>query len=186
MKKYFISILFLSTISFAEIISPEDNVTLNYRHVLFQWEQVPNATNYVITIYNESTGEYAIDTVESLIYINDTFLDWDLSYTWYVTPMFSDGSLGASIEDSNGSTYLTFNTGQARSSANTITYNENQYSEGITIFSSFLARAFCKYWILSLESFAYLVLGYFVTIILKYFSASIVKPGSLPSLDTCE
>ena len=109
MKKYFISILFLSTISFAEIISPEDNVTLNYRHVLFQWEQVPNATNYVITIYNESTGEYAIDTVESLIYINDTFLDWDLSYTWYVTPMFSDGSLGASIEGSNGSSYLTFN-----------------------------------------------------------------------------
>ena len=52
--------------------------------------------------------------------------------------MFSDGSLGASIEGSNGSSYLTFNTGQPRSSANTITYNENQYSEGITIFSSFL------------------------------------------------
>ena len=77
MKKYLISILILFTMSFSGIISPEDGATLNYRHVLFEWEQVPNATNYTITIYNESTGEYEIDTVESLIYINDTF--WNKS-----------------------------------------------------------------------------------------------------------
>ena len=125
MKKYFILVFILCSSLFSDIISPEHNSTLSYKHVLFEWEQVPSATSYTVTIYHETSGEYITDTVESLIYINDTFLDWDHSYTWYVTPMFSDGSLGAPIEDSNGSTYLTFNTGEPRSSTNTITYNEN-------------------------------------------------------------
>ena len=45
----FISILFFA-ISFAGLISPENGATLNYRHVLFEWEQVPNASAYQIFI----------------------------------------------------------------------------------------------------------------------------------------
>ena len=72
MKKYFISILILCSISLSDVLLPEHNSTLNMTHVLFEWEQVPDATNYTLTIYDESTGEYVNETVESLIYINDT------------------------------------------------------------------------------------------------------------------
>ena len=123
MKKYFILVFILSSSLFSDIISPEHNSTLNYKHVLFEWEQVPSATSYTVTIYHETSGEYITDTVESLIYINDSFLNWNSSYTWYVTPIFSDGAIGSSIEDSNGNTYFTLHIGQTRSNAYAINYN---------------------------------------------------------------
>ena len=46
MKKYFISILILFSISLSEILSPEHNSTLNMTHILFEWEQVPEAESY--------------------------------------------------------------------------------------------------------------------------------------------
>ena len=137
MKKYFILVFILCSSLFSDIISPEHNSTLSYKHVLFEWEQVPSATSYTVTIYHETSGEYITDTVESLIYINDSFLNWNSSYTWYVTPIFSDGTIGSSIEDSNGNTYFTLHIGQTRSNAYAINYNSSQYSNGITMFSSF-------------------------------------------------
>ena len=117
-----------------EVIKIINNSTLSYKHVLFEWEQVPSATSYTVTIYHETSGEYITDTVESLIYINDTFLNWNSSYTWYVTPIFSDGNIGSSIEDSNGNTYFSLHIGQTRSNAYAINYNSSQYSNGFTMF----------------------------------------------------
>ena len=137
MKKYFISILILCSISLSDVLLPEHNSTLNMTHVLFEWEQVPDATNYTLTIYDESTGEYVNETVESLIYINNTFLNWNTSYSWYVAPIFEDGSQGSNIQDSSGNVYFTFNIGNSRSNAYANNYNSSEYSEGITLFSSF-------------------------------------------------
>ena len=72
MKKYFISILILFSISLSEVVSPNHNSTLNMTHMLFEWEQVPEAISYTVTIYDESSGEYINDTVESLIYIKNS------------------------------------------------------------------------------------------------------------------
>ena len=135
MKKYFISILILFSISLSNILSPEHNSTLNMTHILFEWEQVPNATSYAITIYDELSGEYINDTTESLIYINETFFNWNTSYSWYVSPIFEDGSQGSNIEDSNGNTFLSFNINDSRSTATATGTYEGNY---ITIFGSFL------------------------------------------------
>ena len=133
MKKYLISILLLS-MSFADLLSPENGVTLHTTHVKFEWEQVPDAISYTVTIYDESTGEYINENVESLIYINNTFFNWSTSYSWYVTPTFEDGSQG-SMQDSDGNTYLSFSISDSRSNASvTGSYTGND----ITIFSSFL------------------------------------------------
>ena len=133
MKKYFISILILLSVSFAGQISPEDNAELNYRHVLFEWEQVPNASEYQISIMSLSTAQWVTVTTESLQYILSdlTFLNWQNYYIWNVTPIYDDGSLG----DTMGN--LTFYIGPSRSSAYTNQYNSEAYSDGITIFSSF-------------------------------------------------
>ena len=112
-------------------------MTLNTTHILFEWEQVPEATNYLLTIYNEESGMYSNDTTESLIYINSNFCNWGSSYSWYVSPVFSDGTQGSNIEDSEGNVTHSFNISNSRSNAYTNHYIPNQYSDGITIFSSF-------------------------------------------------
>ncbi len=132
MKKYFISILFFA-ISFAELISPEDGATLNYRHVLFEWEQVPNASAYEFTIINSNSSSSQTYTTESLQYIlsDISFLNWQNSYSWNVFPIYDDGSLGDSI----GGNY-TFTLGSSRSNANA--NGSHSGDDGyITMFSSF-------------------------------------------------
>ena len=136
MKKYFISILFFA-ISFAGLISPENGATLNYRHVLFEWEQVPNASAYQFFIVREAGVVQTMTvTTESLQYIlsDPTFFYWQNSYSWNVRPIYDDGSLGDSI---GGNNYV-FTLGSSRSNANVNQYNSEAYSDGITIFSSFL------------------------------------------------
>ena len=114
MKKYFISILILFSISLSEILSPEHNSTLNMTHILFEWEQVPGAESYILTIYNETSGEYLNETTQSLIHINSSFFDWNTSYTWYVSPIFEDGSQGSNIQDPNGNEFLSFDINDSR------------------------------------------------------------------------
>ena len=135
MKKYFISILILFSISLSEVVSPNHNSTLNMTHILFEWDQVPDAISYTVTIYDESSGEYINDTVESLIYINETFFNWSTSYSWYVSPIFEDGSQGSNIEDSNGNNFLSFSINDSRSTA---TATGSYMGNDITVFGSFL------------------------------------------------
>ena len=135
MKKYFISILILFSISLSEILSPEHNSTLNMTHILFEWEQVPGAESYILTIYNEASGEYLNESTQSLIHINSSFFDWNTGYTWYVSPIFEDGSQGANIEDPNGNEFLSFDINDSRSTA---TATGSYIGNDITIFGSFL------------------------------------------------
>ena len=65
MKKYFISILLLLSNSFAALLHPENGSVLNTTHVKFEWEQIPDATEYIIEINGSYIGES-----ESLIYIS--------------------------------------------------------------------------------------------------------------------
>ena len=135
--KNLIIILILCSISFSKTLYPQNGSTLNTTHIIFEWEQEPLASSYTITIYNETTGLYIDSTTESLIYINTNFFDWNTGYTWYVSPIFEDGTLGDNITDSNGSSYHSFNISNSRSNAYAVEYNPNQYSDGITMFSSF-------------------------------------------------
>ena len=59
MKKVILILLLLS-FSFADIIWPENNSTLNTTHVLFEWEQVPEATSYILSIYNEICTKFTL------------------------------------------------------------------------------------------------------------------------------
>ena len=140
MKKYFISILILFTLSFSDVLAPEDGTTLNTTHVLFEWEQVPNAVSYSITWIYGNNPEMLLgeEYTESLIYINTEIFDWNTSYVWHVQPIFSDGSAGSYITNTSGTDHLNhFDIASSRSNAYAIEHNPDQYSDGITMFSSF-------------------------------------------------
>ena len=124
MKKYFISILLLVSNLFAALLHPENGSTLTTTHVKFEWEQVPDATEYIIEINGSDVA-----TSESLIYISTNDLMWNTEYSWTIKPAFSDGTTGSSTGN-----YI-FSIADTRSSATTTgTYEGNE----VTIFSSFL------------------------------------------------
>ena len=79
MKKKILLQFFLFSIIYTYTIQPVYNSTLNMTHILFEWEQVPGASDYTITIYDESSGDYLCRNVESLIYINKSFFNWNNS-----------------------------------------------------------------------------------------------------------
>ena len=54
MKKYFIITSLLLSLLSAELIKPESSQTLNYRHVLFEWSQLPDAIEYNLQVSEQS------------------------------------------------------------------------------------------------------------------------------------
>ena len=131
MKNYYKTILVLFfNILFCNIIKPENGSNLNYIHVLFEWEQMNNANGYEFMLDNQNDFLNPIlhFTTTSLAYIDVENIEWNSNYYWKIRPL--DG-FSPWLE-----THY-FSTGDTRSNASTITYNANQYADGITIFSSF-------------------------------------------------
>ena len=77
--KRLLFILLLSSISFVfgTLVSPSDGDELNYIHILFEWEQQPDAIGYNLQV---STDEF----------FNNLILDVDETYTVYIPTNICD------------------------------------------------------------------------------------------------
>lgn len=64
--------------------SPEENDTINYTHVLFQWPQVLSNVHYKITITNLNDDSFHKVNSSINAFILDEFLDWGNTYQWQV------------------------------------------------------------------------------------------------------
>ena len=115
-----------------ELVSPGNNSIINYVHVLFEWDQIPDTYEYRIQVSTASDfSEIVADTtVSSLIYIDDNNIQWSTDYHWRIRPIYSD-------QQGSWSETNTFSTGQKRSEATAVLYNDQLYSMGLTIFGSF-------------------------------------------------
>ena len=131
MIKYLISILFLFSISFANLLLPENGSISRTTHIKFEWDQVPDAVAYIVKVDLPNGNTFTSEHQSSLIYINTEIFSWNSSYSWRVYPVFNNNNLGNSINEYN------FSIGNSRSSAYANEYNSSQYSDGVTIFSSF-------------------------------------------------
>jgi len=129
MRNYFILIVTMTSISIAGLVKPVNGSTLNYIHVLFEWEQESGASSYNLQVFQDNN--LIIDImVSSLNFIADENIDWGNSYSWKVRPNNTDNWLGP----------YTFTTGSTISNVEVIIHNENLYSTGLTIFSSFFSN----------------------------------------------
>ena len=65
-----------------ELVSPGNNSIINYVHVLFEWDQIPDTYEYRIQVSTASDfSEIVTDTtVSSLIYIDDNNIQWNTDY----------------------------------------------------------------------------------------------------------
>ena len=117
----------------AGLIRPANGDTLFYIHVLFEWEQVPEAEYYEIQIAEEGNFDIVILQAENhnLLYIEKDVLEWEQIYHWKVRPVFPPDQTGAWSET------FSFFTSTQLSNANTTLNNENQIQSGVTIFGAF-------------------------------------------------
>ena len=67
----FIRFLIFYSALYAELVSPVNNSILNYVHVLFEWEQIPDALEYRFQISSQDDFSSLVsDTiVSSLVFI---------------------------------------------------------------------------------------------------------------------
>ena len=93
LEKNILSTLFIISTLFADIIKPEFGQDLRSVHILFEWEQEPNAIEYNLQISDSFTFNNIIADIseETTSYIEKNNLDWDQSYYWRVRPIYSQG-----------------------------------------------------------------------------------------------
>ncbi|MFL3007978.1 MAG: hypothetical protein ACJZ14_01190 [Candidatus Neomarinimicrobiota bacterium] len=133
MKSIFYTLLFLTSV-YGEPILPLDGSIINRVHVLFEWEQIPEANNYQFHLSEDLNFESLILEMDhsSLVYIDRENIEWDRNYFWRVRPMNN-----SEVLEAWGATF-SFTTGSSISEVETIIYNENSTYSGLTVFGAFL------------------------------------------------
>tara|TARA_B100002052_G_scaffold79082_2_gene72120 strand:+ start:1296 stop:3443 length:2148 start_codon:yes stop_codon:yes gene_type:complete len=140
MKKITLMTLIILNLNlFADMVRPVDGSSLNYTHILFEWDQEVNAwgnendiIEYEIQISTNSNFSSILSSAftSSLIYVESDNINWSDTYYWRVRPTYSDGSVGAWIDT------FSFNTTDSITSADITIYDSNEYQDGITFLGS--------------------------------------------------
>ena len=132
MLNFLIIFYFFLSIIYGGLISPPNESLINRIHVLFEWEQVPEANNYQLQVSNNiDFEELLIDiNVLSLIYIETENIEWNTTYFWRVHPFNNSELIGSW-------TSFSFTTNSPISEAETNIINESQINHGLTIFGAF-------------------------------------------------
>tara|TARA_B100001250_G_scaffold409581_1_gene434206 strand:- start:2946 stop:5012 length:2067 start_codon:yes stop_codon:yes gene_type:complete len=115
------------------LISPENGISINYIHVLFEWEQEPGAVYYEVQISESSNFMSNVVEVDNqtLVYLEKDALDWDKTYYWRIRPVYNNSMFGTWIDS------YSFSTGSPLSEPTTIISNSSNIQNGITIFGAF-------------------------------------------------
>ena len=131
MRNYFLIILLFNCL-FSVILRPENNSEISYTHVLFEWDQIHDATSYEIQIStdNQFLNILVSEIVPSLIYIDEENLDWNSTYFWRIRAIYNGNSYGEcqSIQS--------FQILDPITSPSITLYNQNSYQEGVTFLGS--------------------------------------------------
>lgn len=124
--------LFIISISYGALITPNNGATLHHTHVLFEWEQIPEATSYEIQIAEDIAFTNIIEQIQdhSLALIQKNHIEWSKTYYWRIRPLYNSG-LGS------WSNPFSFSTGESLSSSTVNIINESQIQSGVTVFGAF-------------------------------------------------
>ena len=94
LKRYIFLAVFL-TQSNAELIRPSDGQRLHYIHVVFEWEQQPEALSYQLELHDISTNLFfTYDSLSTNVFVLKSNINWDNSYQWKVRVVYEHGNYG--------------------------------------------------------------------------------------------
>ena len=122
--KFTFYILFTSFIFSA--VKPEHNSTINYIHVLFEWDELSDIDMYNLKVSLDGLIVLDINT-NNFFYIDENNIDWNNTYSWQACD---------SSNLSNCSDNYTFSTGSEidLGELNLTIANSEKYSDGVTVF----------------------------------------------------
>jgi len=131
-KKYLF--IYLFAFAFSALTKPENGEFLNYIHIYFEWDQVPDASSYNIQASNQQSFNNLIIDIEenSTAYIDKNNFIWNNNYFWRVRPLYNDGNYGNWISTSYfqiGTTILP--------DLDVYIYNDDLIQDGLNMYSQF-------------------------------------------------
>ena len=131
-KNYLLIIILLAiSLSHAGLNYPYTGQELNYIHVLFEWDQEPDAVGYNLQISNTEYFRNVILNIneETALYIEKDTLAWENTYYWRVRPIYGDNSYGEWSEISY------FIIGEPLSSGQDVEiYNNDLIQDGVIVY----------------------------------------------------
>ena len=127
---FLVSIMLLNK-SFANITFPDDGMQLHYTHVMFRWDQEPDATNYNLVVFDQSDNTTLNIQTSQTVYIDKNNFEWDETYNATVTPILNIG-LNPQWSDT-----ISFSIGSAFTSAdlNIEIMDSASIQDGLVLFS---------------------------------------------------
>ena len=134
MKIFSLYFLFISSFLYGALITPSNGSNLRYRHILFEWEQEPNAQSYHLEVSNNQLFLDLVLSIEqySTIHINTEDFDWNSQYYWRVRPIDIDGNygqwIGVAIFSTEGTTLPNLYVDD---------YNDDSVQDGLIMYSQF-------------------------------------------------
>ena len=134
MKNILISLFLIMSTLFSGILIPEDGRLIKTVHVLFEWEQEPDAAAYNLQIStNESFDDIITDiNIYKTIHIEKNSLNWNNDYYWRVRSIYIDDSFSSWIDQS----MFTISS-SALQNFDISFYNDDLTEEGLIIFGQF-------------------------------------------------
>jgi len=130
---YLLSTILSISILQGGLVSPGNGILINHIHVLFEWDQEPEAEHYEIQISESSnfTSNVVQADNQTLVYIEKDALDWDKTYYWRIRPVNNNGISGIWIDP------YSFSTGSPLSESTTTISNSSDIQNGLTVFGAF-------------------------------------------------
>ena len=129
-----ITCILLSSSVYADLIKPANGQELRYIHILFEWEQEPDAIAYNLQASIDLSFNNNILDIEQqkTSYIDIENFTWDSDYYWRVKSIYSDGSSSGWIATASFSTKDT-----TLPNLDVNTYDDNFFQSGIMVYSQF-------------------------------------------------
>ena len=131
MKKY-IALAFLSILN-ANPISPENGSVLNFIHILFEWEQISEASYYELEVSDDiNFSNIIFNKIDyTLCYIEKDYIEWNHDYFWRVRSINNSGQI------SDWSNTFNFSTTESLSNSSALIIDDLNIQPGVTIFGAF-------------------------------------------------
>ena len=133
-KNYIKLSVFILAIACGELIAPLNGINLRAIHILFEWEQEPDASSYNLQVSNSPQFNNVILDVNELstVYIDKQAIDWNGNYYWRVRPIDNLGNVGEWI----GTSF--FSVGQKNLvDLDVDVYQEDLVQEGLIMYGQF-------------------------------------------------
>lgn len=127
-----LNIIFISSFAISGMMKPSNDQFISYVHVLFEWEQEPDAVAYKIQISSDlqfSNLIIDLDTPDLVYICKDSNIDWNQRYYWRVRPIYNDDAYGDWIDTYTFRIRNRNNTGNIQTSI----IDDDAYNEGLTI-----------------------------------------------------